>query len=367
VHELGIDLPAVVSSVRASKGNLIDALSDSCSSFYLRDFPDAELTVFSYRGAEFLFHEDPRFDRTVLAVAHPSLPAETRDVTYQRGYPLVDAFGGRRVDRGHFIPYTADGSFGPNLYVQDRALNRGWSREGRQYRALERLAVAAGPSALMFAHPIYIDASAVPGFVQLGVITDSSVRSQVFRNRFDEIAVGSSDRLLVELSGATDAQIGALGEETVAVLLEEELDAIVVALGDAGLERTEGRQDLDIVAIHQGNLVAFEVKSRYSSGRAGRLTRAGNLYKPRLRSSGAGHRQGSQPYVADRIAGIVDTDDGYEGVAVQVVVVDFVAMLAQFFAADDRGRRLVPLGQPMPCRDAARSALERILEHRGYL
>jgi hypothetical protein len=367
VLELGIDVSAIVSSARASKGSLIEALSDACNSFYLRDSPNVELTVFSYRGAEFLFHADPLFDKTVLAVGHPSAPSESRDVTYQRGYPLVDTVGGRRVDRGHLIPFSADGSLGPNLYVQDRALNRGWSREGRQYRALERLAVAAGPSALMFVHPIYVDGSAVPGFVQLGVITDSRVETQVFRNRFDDVAVGSSDRLSVELSGATDAQIGALGEETVAVLLEEELDAIVVALGDAGLERTEGRQDLDVVAIQQGNLIAFEVKSRYSSDRAGRLTRAGNLYRPRLRSSGAGHRQGSQPYVADRIAGLVDTDDGYEGVDVQVVVVDFVAMLAQFFAADDRGRRLVPLGQPMPCRDAARSALERIREHRGCL
>lgn len=367
MSEIGIDLSAIPPSARASKESLTEALGDACSHSYLRGFPDAELTAFSYRGAEFLFHADPLFDRTVLALGNPSTPVEARDTTYQRGYPLVDTVGGRRVDRGHFIPFTAGGSFGPNLCVQDRALNRGWSREGRQYRALERHAIAAGPSALMFAHPIYIDASPVPAFVQLGVITESSVDTQVFRNRFDEAATGTVDRLAIELSGATDAQIGALGEETVAVLLEEELDTIVVTLGDAGLERTDGRQDLDVVGIQQGNLIAFEVKSRYSSRRAGRLTRVGNLYRPRLRNSGDGYRQGSQPYVADRIAGVVDTHHGYEGVDVQVVVVDFVAMLAQFFAADDHGRRLIALGPPMPCGDAARSALERIRGHRGYL
>lgn len=367
MSEIGINLSAILPSARASKESLTEALSEACSHSYLRDLPDAELTAFSYRGAEFLFHADPAFDRTVLVLGHPTAPAEARDMAYQRGYPLFDTVGGRRVDRGHFIPYTAGGSFGPNLYVQDRALNRGWSHEGRQYRALERLAVAAGSSALMFAHPIYIDASAMPAFVQLGVITDSKVETQVFRNRFDEVAIGAADRLAIELAGATDTQIGALGEETVAVLLEQELDTVVVTLGDAGLTRTEGRQDLDVIGIQQGNLVAFEVKSRYSSWRAGRLTRVGNLYRPRLRTSGSGYRQASQPYVADRIAGIVDTHDGYEGVDVQIVVVDFVSMLAQFFAADDRARRLVPLGLPMPCENAARSALERIREHRDYL
>ncbi len=345
----------------------MEALSDACDVLYRGEHPDATLTQFSYHGAEYLFHADPSFDRTVLAVSQPRAPSDVRELEYQRGYPLADTFGGRRVDRGHLIPYTANGPFGPNLYVQDRALNRGWSREGRQYRALERMAVAAGPLAVMFAHPIYIDDSAVPGFIQLGVITDTFVETGVFRNRFDELAMGTSDRLLVELSGATDSQIGALGEETVAVLLEDELDAIVVALGDAGLERTEGRQDLDVVAIQDGNLVAFEVKSRYTSLRAGRLTRAGNLNRPRLRRSGVGHRQGSQAYVAERIEAIVDINDGYEGVDVQVVVVDFVAMLAQFFRVDDRGSRLAPVGPPRSCIDAARKALNRIREHRGYL
>lgn len=120
------------------------------------------------------------------------------------------------------------------------------------------------------------------------------------------------------------------------------------------------------MAIHRGNLVAFEVKSRYSSRRAGKQTHAGNLCRPRLRGSGAGHRQGSQPFLAERIAGIVDIDAEYGGVDVQGVVVDFVAMLAQFFAADDRGTRVFPLGPPMSCMNAARMALDRIREHRGY-
>lgn len=362
-----VDLPTIVSTAHASGSSLAEALSDACARAYRAAFPDNNLITFTHLGTEFLFDADPSSDRTVLAMRQPRAPTEARDVSYQRGFPLVETLGGRRVDRGHFIPYTSGGAYGPNLYVQDRALNRGWSREGRQYRELERRAATAGSDALMFAYPIYVDVSAVPGFIQLGVVTSTTLETKVFRNRFDELAMAGADRLSVELSGATDAQVGALGEETVAVLLEDELGATLIALGDAGLDRTQGRQDLDIIAIVDGLLVAFEVKTRYSSRRAGRITRAGNLPKPRLRRSSIGHRQGSQPYIADRIASIVDVDDEYGGVDVQLVAVDFVAMLAQFFTVNDRGDRLTPWGPPIHCRHAAARALNRILEYRQHL
>ena len=64
---------------------------------------------------------------------------------------------------------------------------------------------------------------------------------------------------------------------------------------------------------------------------------------------------------------IVDTESEYEGIDVQIVAVDLVAMLAQFFGADDHARRILPLAPPVPCRAAAAIALDRILEHRGYL
>lgn len=45
----------------------------------------------------------------------------------------------------------------------------------------------------------------------------------------------------------------------------------------AGLPREGGRQDLDLLAIIDGALIAVEVKRRYRSSLAGHLTRAGNL------------------------------------------------------------------------------------------
>lgn len=352
--------------LNVAPGTSPETLLDKAADAYWTHVPDVQLTVFDHHGATFLFDATAERDRTVMAIRKTETPDVARDVTYQRGYPLPDRPGGRRQDRGHFIPYTAGGTFGPNLYVQDRALNRGWSREGRRYRALESMA-ANTPGVTMAVHATYIDESAVPAFVQLIVFTSQTVVSDVFRNRFDDAALAGTDLLDVTLAGATDAQIGALGEETVAVLLEEEMGATIVALGDAGLERAGGRQDLDIVAIVGDRLVAFEVKTRHAAARAGRLTRAGNLPRPRLRHRSNTHRQASQPYVADRMDAIVDTESEYEGIDVQIVAVDLVAMLAQFFGADDHARRILPLAPPVPCRAAAAIALDRILEHRGYL
>lgn len=359
----GVDVTMVAAG--ADPAELSEALLHACSEIYAKSHPHNTLQVLSFEAVTFLFDANPRYDRTVAALKRPDTPVSARDASYQRGYPLTETVGGRRVDRGHFIPHTAGGGLGPNLYVQDRALNRGWSREGQEYRALERRAVAAGDEAIMLAFPIYLDDSAVPAYVQLSIVTADGIESKVFRNRFD-LGIDSVDSLSVLLDGATNAQIGAVGEETVAVLLEES-GATIVTLGDAGLDRVEGRQDLDIVAIVDGSLVAFEVKTRYGSRRAGTVTRAGNLPRPRLRTSRSGHRQASQPYVTDRIERIIDTGRGYQGVDVQVVVVDLVAMLAQFYSLDDNGTRLTPSSSPVPCRDAVEAAVKRILDYRGFL
>jgi len=63
-----------------------------------------------------------------------------RDVSYQRGFPLAVDPGGSPVDRGHLIPHLSGGEFGPNIFRQDRALNRGWSDEGNVGR------IAGSPS-----------------------------------------------------------------------------------------------------------------------------------------------------------------------------------------------------------------------------
>jgi hypothetical protein len=177
-------------------------------------------------------------------------------------------------------------------------------------------------------------------------------------------AIGD-DPVAQALAVATSTQVGALGEETAAVLLEEVWEATIVAMGDAGMPRDGASQNLDLLAFVDGELIAYEVKTRYRSKRAGRVTRAGNLLRPRLnraRSEAAG-RQGSQSYVGQRVDAFVDTGDGYGGIDVRVIAVDFVAMLAQQFAVNDAATRLTPLDEPVGCADAAAAALHRITEH----
>jgi hypothetical protein len=73
------------------------------------------------------------------------------------------------VDRGHLIPHLSGGEFGPNIFRQDRALNRGWSEEGKRYRALER-AAAGTLGALYFGHLLYCDDTDYPRYVEIAVL-----------------------------------------------------------------------------------------------------------------------------------------------------------------------------------------------------
>jgi hypothetical protein len=323
------------------------------------EFDDGPATfLFAQAGAS-------HADRTLVAVAHPEPPRDARDVAYQRGYPLPGMVGGRPVDRGHFIPYTGGGQYGPNLFVQDRALNRGWSRDGRDYRALERAAVAGAPDTLMFARPRYVDDTDVPGFVDLGVATATEIVVQRFKNRFDidEVA-GAPLQLELMLPGATNAQIGALGEETALVLLTENLGATIVAMDDVELARGGTRPDVDLLAIFDGELIAYEVKASYASAKAGRLTRSGNLPRPRLQRSRS-FKEGDpgEFYVADRSRSHLDVN---ENILFEIIAIDFVAMLAQWFRFDDAGTGLRPTGPPIDCTAAARKALDQIVERRGH-
>lgn len=354
---------------RVDPVEFMDGLLDMVAAEYSGAVPGAQLVEFAHGPGTYLLDRagEARELRTVLAVGTPSVPDVQREASYQRGYPAPERIGGRPVDRGHFLPFSAAGLYGPNLFVQDRALNRGWSADGRAYRALERAAVAGASGTVMFVRPWYGDDSAVPEHLDVGVLTGLGLEVRRFRNRFDTLP-SDADQLNVLMMAATDGQLGALGEETAAVFLEEELGATIVSMGDAGMPRDGGRQDLDLVAVVEGELVVFEVKTRFTSRLAGRRTRAGHLLRPRLRRPGVtGGRQGSQPYVAARLAGVLDVGEGFEGVEVRVLLVDLKAMLVQQFSVNDAGTRLMPLDQPAGCRDAAGRALRRILDHRGHL
>ena len=75
------------------------------------------------------------------------------------------------------------GEFGPNIFRQDRALNRGWSEQGKRYRALEREA-AGTPGALYFGHLFYADDTAYPSQIEIAVLLPGAMlRVDQFDNR----------------------------------------------------------------------------------------------------------------------------------------------------------------------------------------
>ena len=86
------------------------------------------------------------------------------------------------VDRGHLIPHLSGGEFGPNTFRQDRALNRGWSEEGKRYRAMEREA-AERPGSFYFGHLLYSDDSAWPYEIETGVVRGDLLVVDRFVNR----------------------------------------------------------------------------------------------------------------------------------------------------------------------------------------
>ena len=328
------------------------------------------LVEFADGPAAFLFAQagTSHADRTLLAVGHPETPREVRDVVYQRGYPLPDTFAGRPVDRGHLIPYAGGGQYGPNLFVQDRALNRGWSRDGRGYRTLERAAVAGAPATLMFARPRYVDDTDVPGFIDLGVATATEIAVHTFRNRFDIDAERERAQLEIVLPGATNARIGALGEETASVLLKRTSvppSSRWVMLDSHGTEPARTWTSSPVSAPSSSPMKSKPpTRQRKPADSPGLATFAAHRCSA-PRTSGSG--QASQPYVADRLRAHLDVGDGYDGIVVQVIAVDFVAMLAQWFHVNDAGTGLRPSGPPIDCADAAQQALNQIVDHRGRL
>jgi hypothetical protein len=335
---------------------------------------DHEILELAQANSNFIFDASGHVlpdgeDRTILAWAQTQMPLKPRDSAYQRGYPIPLTCAGRALDRGHYIPYSGGGLFGPNMYPQDRALNRGWSKEGRLFRAIERTATAHAKT-IYFVRPRYCDNSHFPELIDVGCLSGNGLQTDSFRNRFDRLmpcGTESEGKLLdVLLPSMTSTHFGILGEETAVVWLETVMDAIMVSLSDAGSPRPDHKNELDIVAIVGNDLVCYEVKTRLLSKKAGRLTRRGNLFAPRL-SSTEGHsklKQASQPYVAQRLDRIIDTDpENYAGVESRVITVDLQSMLIQEFYCSDDGRIGGAVGEPSNCRECAVEAMGRLTEY----
>ena len=147
----------------------------------------ARYCEYIHPGVTYLFDlasavEAEQEDRTLAAWTITPVAVCKRDVSYQRGFPLPPDADGMLVDRGHLIPHLSGGEFGPNIFRQRRDLNRGWSSQGKRFRALEREA-ATTPGKFYFGRLIYEDATAYPTELEIGLLRGETLHVDRFRNR----------------------------------------------------------------------------------------------------------------------------------------------------------------------------------------
>jgi hypothetical protein len=129
-------------------------------------------------------------ERVVIAYAFSTAQLTKRDGSRIRGFPNVNASVQKVMgqsafvaDKGHFLGHASGGSLDINLFPQRRELNRGWSEEGKTFRAMERH-VSENDSTFFYHRPIYDDSSWIPSLLEYGVFKeDNSWWVETFRNK----------------------------------------------------------------------------------------------------------------------------------------------------------------------------------------
>jgi hypothetical protein len=119
-----------------------------------------------------------REDRLLAAFGRAKRADVARPTSRIAGFPGSDDRG----DRGHFLAHAAGGGVDINLFHQETKLNRGWSPQGKRYRAMERYC-AENPGLFCFSRPLYTDATARPSQLEFGVLRpDRTFWVEVFDN-----------------------------------------------------------------------------------------------------------------------------------------------------------------------------------------
>ncbi len=138
-----------------------------------------EIVSFNFNKYTYLFdlkkaNKDQCYteDRVIGVFGYTSLNNGVKDTRRMR--QLVGAFKKseryKSYDKGHFISHKMGGGLDVNLYPQLTEFNRGWSSEGKLYRAMERYC-EANEGIFVFSRPIYDDASWIPKEIDYGFIT----------------------------------------------------------------------------------------------------------------------------------------------------------------------------------------------------
>lgn len=160
---------------------------------YRTQSPSHRLIEIFMDTAIFVFDQHDERERVVLAYGVSSPPTDLRDAGRMRRFPDVNvgvrASLGRDAspfDRGHLLSHASGGELDINLFPHERALNRGWSVQGKQFRRLESLA-ADVPGTFHYHRPIYEDRTWIPSELDYGVLCqDTSWMAARFANRSGE-------------------------------------------------------------------------------------------------------------------------------------------------------------------------------------
>jgi hypothetical protein len=112
-------------------------------------------------------------DRVVAVLGLSTPQSISRDDYRLRGWvgPTEKTYG-RECDKGHFIAHSLGGAVDRlelNVFVQRRDLNRGWSAQGKHYRAMEKHCVL-NPGTFCFSRPLYRDQTSRPAFLEFGLL-----------------------------------------------------------------------------------------------------------------------------------------------------------------------------------------------------
>lgn len=116
-------------------------------------------------------------DRLVAVLGLSAPQAVPRDDYRLRGWvgPTEKTYGGL-CDKGHFIAHSLGGAVDRlelNVFVQRRDLNRGWSAEGKRYRAMEKYCLTH-PGTFCFGRPLYQDQTSRPAFLEFGLLKETA-------------------------------------------------------------------------------------------------------------------------------------------------------------------------------------------------
>ena len=165
------------------------ALSDAWRSDYMsttggdRDVVEITLDTLTYL---YDATTSPDFDepdnRPIALWGHSTRPRADRNAARMRGFPSPQRDSSVRIDRGHLAAHSIGGGHDLNLIPQLASLNRGWSAEGRTWRALERYC-ASNPGTWFFVYAMYDDITDNPHRLDYGVVLGGYLRVESFGNR----------------------------------------------------------------------------------------------------------------------------------------------------------------------------------------